>query len=209
MTAVFLHESAHVAQFDTYMRRVSAIAERNKLPDSFHDDSIQKRFRSNEAFAASVARETALLYAAAAASTPQKARRLAREARDLMAARRAQWFTGADAYLGEAEDQFLAMEGSGQWVGYRWLTSKHGPALAPAEALAAFGRRGGWWTQDEGLALILATERISGPAWRKRAFGDGAVAGLTMLDQALASASAGSKAPGSAGRAGGAGAATN
>lgn len=68
MTGVFLHESAHVAQYSTYMHRVGQIAERENLPESFGDDSIQERFRDNPDFAASVAQETDLLYAAAVAS---------------------------------------------------------------------------------------------------------------------------------------------
>lgn len=187
MTAVFLHESAHVSQFSTYMRRVTELTERNKLPDDFNDDSIQKRFGTDKAFSDSVAQETDLLFAAAVALDDAEARRLAGEARSLIAARRAQWFTGADAYLNDAEDQFLALEGSGQWLGYSWLTRKNGGGMTPADAVLAFGRRGGWWTQVEGLALILATGRIGGRAWRAHAFGDGTVAGIAMLDQALAS----------------------
>ncbi len=185
MTAVLLHESAHVAQFPTYMRAVSVIAEANKLPESFSDDSIQERFKSDPAFAASVARETALLYAAAAAPSDREARRLARGARRLIAARHARWFTGPDAYLAKAEDLFLALEGSGQWAGYTWLTMARGGGMAPSDAIAAFGRRGGWWTQDEGLALVLAAERIGGPGWRAQAFGEGKLGGLGMLDAAL------------------------
>ncbi len=185
MTAVLLHESAHVAQFASYMRSVGLIAERNRLPEDFGDDSIQQRFKSDPIFAASINRETALLYAAAAAKSDREALRLAREARDLIAARRARAFTGADAYLAEAEDLFLALEGSGQWVGYQWLTMPNGGGMTQAEALSGFGRRGGWWTQDEGLALVLATERIGGTGWRMEAFGEGKVAGAAMLDAAL------------------------
>lgn len=52
-------------------------------------------------------------------------------------------------------------------------------------AIKNFGRRGGWWTQDEGLALVLATERLGGTGWRACAFGSGALAGVELLDQAL------------------------
>lgn len=186
MTAVLLHESAHVAQFPTYMRRVSAIAERQKLPESFNDDSIQDRFRSDTDYSAAVARETQALYDAATAKTDKEARCLAREALGLIAARRARWFIGGDAYLAETEDLFLSLEGSGQWVGYHWLTAKDGAGMAQADAITAFGRRGGWWTQDEGLALVLAAERIGGTGWRAQAFGAGKVAGIGMLEQALA-----------------------
>jgi hypothetical protein len=185
MTGVFLHESAHVAQFSTYMRQVGEIAERENLPQEFGDDSIQERFRDNPDFAGSVARETELLYAAAAARKDADARRLAEEATTLIKARRERWFTGPDAFLGQTEDLFLSLEGSGQWVAYRWLTDKQGGAMTPASAISEFGRRGGWWTQDEGLALVLATERLGGKDWRACAFGKGSVAGVPLLDQAI------------------------
>jgi hypothetical protein len=186
MIGVFLHESAHVAQYSTYMRQVGEIAERENLPQDFGDDSIQERFRDNPDFAGSIARETELLYAAAAARRDADARRLALEAKALINARRERWFTGPDVYLGQTEDLFLSLEGSGQWVAYRWLTDSKGGAMTPASAIMEFGRRGGWWTQDEGLALVLATERLGGTGWRACAFGKGSVAGVALLDQAIA-----------------------
>src|SRR5688572_2158348 len=54
MIAVFLHEASHVAQLRPYGPRLGALIERNRLPDSFDDDAVQDRFRSDAEFAASV-----------------------------------------------------------------------------------------------------------------------------------------------------------
>jgi hypothetical protein len=186
MTAVLIHEATHLAQIDTYMARFAAIAERERLPTDFNDDSIQERFEGNERFAASISRETDLLFAAASADTAEEAHRLAAEARALIAARRAQWYTGPDAALSEIEDVWLTLEGSGQWAGHQWLTSRDGAAAPAPLAMAGFARRGGWWSQTQGLALLLAVDRIAGEAWRAHAFGDGAVSGVEFLDAALA-----------------------
>jgi hypothetical protein len=185
-TAVLLHEATHLTQSATYMADFTALAARLKLPDSFNDDSIQKRFRGNPDFAGSVAREMDLLYAAVAAPDDASARRLASEAHDLIAARRAKWFTGADAGLADVEDVFLTLEGSGQWAGYAWLVSPQGANLPVAAAIQGFARRSGWWTQDEGLALLLVVDRLAGPGWRDHAFRDGKGTVATFLEAALA-----------------------
>lgn len=185
MTAVMLHEGSHILQLNTYMQRITDLSLRNALPDSFSDDSIQKRFESEPEFKASVERETDLLFSAAAAPDDATARQLAKAARKLIAERQSRWFTGQDAYLAEAEDVFLTLEGSGQWQGFEWLISSDGAALAPDAAMSGFGRRSKWWSQKEGLALFLVVDRLYGPAWRGDVFGPGTLTGLQWLDSAL------------------------
>jgi len=183
--AVMMHEASHVAQQDTYGARMSRLSQRWHLPDSFGDDSIQARFQNNRAFADSIARETHLLFDAAAASDRAKARKLAREARRLIRARQRKWYPAKERYLAPAEDIWLTMEGSGQWAGYRWLTD--GQSGVPRDiAYAGFARRGDKWTQLEGLALFLAVERLSGDAWIRDVFGRGRRTALQWLDVSLA-----------------------
>jgi hypothetical protein len=101
-----------------------------------------------------------------------------------MRARQARWLVGDDAYLVEAEDIWLTFEGAGQWAAYQWLIHPDGGAQAPAEVLARFGR--GPWSQTEGFAVVMALDRIVGPAaWKRHAFGDGKQTVLEALDAAL------------------------
>ena len=186
MIAVAVHEASHVAQFDSYMAAVTRLAKRNGLGDDFSDDTIQLRFEKNAEFAASVQAETDLLFAAAGATDDVEATRLARQARALIAARRARWFVGPDGFLSEAEDLFLTLEGSGQWAGLAWLLDPRGGAATPAAAREGFATRSRWWTQKEGLAMVLAMERIGGTAWRRDVFGPGKRTALEHLDAALA-----------------------
>ncbi|MEZ5957506.1 MAG: hypothetical protein R3C27_09885 [Hyphomonadaceae bacterium] len=185
MTAVLLHEATHVAQAQTFGARIGTIVEANNLPDDFNDDSIQQRFGANAEFAASVERETELLFQAVAAPDQATARRLAREARDLMRARRARWFTGADAYLADAEDVWLSFEGTGQWLGYQWLVHLSGGGAEMDAALAYFARRGRWWSQKEGAALALVVGRLADFDWMPDAFGGSDRTLTQMLDAAL------------------------
>jgi hypothetical protein len=177
MVAVLLHEASHVAQVGPYGPRLGALIERYKLPDSFNDNCVQERFKSNEEFAASVKRETELFMEAAEADD-------ATEARRLMTDRKERWLTGDDTYLIEAEDIWLTFEGSGQWVAYRWMVDPRGGASPAADVTARY-LRGRHWSQTEGFALVMALDRIAGPGWKRHAFGDGARTVLEMLDDAL------------------------
>lgn len=185
MVAVMLHEGSHVAQSPTYGVQVTELQRRFSLPESFSDDSLQARYEDEEAFGASIARETELFFQAAAAVDDAAAHRLAREARDLMRARADRWYTDDDAYWREGEDIWLTFEGSGQWVGYQWLTSDRGAAVTPSVALEGFGRRSKWWSQNEGLGIVLTLDRLGDASWKRHAFGDGAKTLLEMLDDVL------------------------
>ena len=186
MVAVLLHEGSHVVQAATYGARIGALAERNHLPESFNDDSLQREFESNADFSASVVRETDLLFQAVAANDDATAFRLAHEARDLMKARAARWFVGEKSYWLEAEDVWLTFEGSGQWAGYEWVIDPHGAAQPASVAIPNFARRSRWWSQNEGLGIALTLDRLGVRDWTRRAFGDGSETLLGMLDGALA-----------------------
>lgn len=185
MVAVMLHESSHLAQIGPYGPRLGALIERNQLPDSFNDNAVQERFKTEIEFAESVKQETQLFLDAAAAVNDGEARRLARQGRRLMLDRQARWMVGDDAYLVEAEDIWLTFEGAGQWTGFQWLVHPRGGAQPEAEVLARF-TKGRQWSQTEGFAVVMALERLVGPEWKRHAYGDGAQTVLEMLDHALA-----------------------
>lgn len=186
MTAVLLHEGAHVAQASTYGARMTALVAAHGLTEDFNDDSIQQHFADNSEFSVSVERETELLFRAAAAPDRATARALAQEARSLMRTRRARWFAGDDAHLAEAEDIWLTFEGSGQWLGYQWMVHPAGGGVDTEAAMSRFARRGRWWTQKQGIALAFVVDRLAPFDWKAQAFGTGGQTLTDMLDAALA-----------------------
>lgn len=187
MTGVMLHETAHVVQFHSYGPQIAAIVAASNLPgDDINDDMVQHHFGDNAEFAASIERETELLFQITNTRDNAEARRLAREARELMRARRARWYTGADAYLAAAEDTWLTLEGSGQWLAYQWIVHPSGGGAEREAAMANFARRGRWWSQKEGISLAFAVDRLAGFDWKREAFGGGTRTLTEMLDAALA-----------------------
>ncbi len=174
-----------LAQLAPYGPRLGALIERNQLPDSFNDNAVQERFKTNTEFEESVKQETQLFLDAAAAEDDAEATKLASGGRRLMLERQVRWMVGGDDYLVEAEDIWLTFEGAGQWTGYQWLIHPQGGAQPREDVLERF-TKGRKWSQTEGFAIVMALDRIAGPSWKRHAYGDGARTVLEMLDDALA-----------------------
>jgi hypothetical protein len=181
-TAVFMHEFTHT-QNPALGARIDALIRRG-LPEEIDDDVIQKRFDSLPAFRRAYEEERDLLFEAARAPTRELALRDARRALAAMDARRTEFFRGPKAVYADAEDVFLSMEGIGQWAAYLWLTDPRGAAL-PADDAMRYIRRGGRWSQDEGLALLLVLSRLAPDAPRAM-FGPNARTALPLLRGAVA-----------------------
>lgn len=189
MTAVLLHEATHLYQMRSYGARIGQLQARERIPDGdFDDDAIQRRFEHDKGFADSIARETALYLAAADAEDRPMVEALAREARAMTAARQAKYYVADQAYQREAEALWFTMEGSGQWVGYRWLrmpAARGGAGESRQRAMAGFGQRGRHWSQLQGLAMVLLVERLDPPGWRDHLFGSGGETAGQLIDRAL------------------------
>lgn len=163
LTGVLLHEITHTRQF-ALIGSALAGAEGGGT-----DDLIQETFSEEPAYVADYEAERDLLFAAAAAPDSATARRLAVDALAKMRERRARWFTGPRAWFVALDDVFLTTEGIGQWVMLRHLQDTEGLNRSQADAIALVRAGQDFWTQDQGLALILVIDRLL-PDWRARAF---------------------------------------
>jgi hypothetical protein len=166
MTGVLLHEILHtrqagmVGQIAEPAARAAGVAE-----DDVNDDFLQRQFADRPGYRSAYEAERDALFAAAAAPDLAAARGLAAHALHLMRERRKRWLSGEDAHFAAFDDVFLTMEGSSQWLIYRYFVSPEGGGFEPAVALAETRRGGRWWSQDEGLALFLVLDRLL-PDWR-------------------------------------------
>ena len=192
MDGVLLHESMHARQFYFVNPAMEAWERRWGKDAGASDDAVQERFKGDPAYHAAFEAERDTLFRAAAAPTDAEARTLAADALRLMRARRVRFFTGADAKWLLLDDLFLQMEGLGQWLAYAWYVSPRGAALPPATVLPAVRRGGKFWTQDEGLALMLTVDRLV-PGWQRDAFAARPLLAEALLAKAATARSAPSR----------------
>ena len=169
MYAVMLHEGAHVLQIPTYGIVIGDLVETYDLPDDFNDDSLQELFEGNVEYAAGVKAETEIFMQAAAAATDEEAKRLITQALNMIEVRRDQWLVGDYAKYRYANDVWLTLEGSGQWIGYAWLVDPEGAGVDHQTAVDEWGLRSKFWTQNEGFAMALALDRLDDD-WKETLF---------------------------------------
>jgi hypothetical protein len=180
---VFMHEFAHSQQADGLGERIDGLIAHG-LPQDANDDVVQDRFGGRPGYAAEYAAERDLFYRSAEAADDGAARDGLAAAADRMAQRRARWFTGEEALYAEADDVFLTLEGTGNWAAWTWLTDPRGGRMAPADATAFIRGGGRQWSQDEGLGVMLAIDRLT-PDWPALAFGEDGVTADTLMARAL------------------------
>jgi hypothetical protein len=180
MRAVFAHEMAHTVQTKGIGRWFAEIEKQTRMPDDLDDDIIQTRFEKNAEFARMFAEERDQLYVAANATDVSRQRAAVARAVAMMRARRARFFTGADAPMAMFEDLFLSMEGLGNWAAYR-VARRAG--LPPIEAQDYIRRGRSRWSQDEGLAVFLIIDALV-PGWRPDVLSGRATSVLDLLDAA-------------------------
>jgi hypothetical protein len=180
---VFMHEFAHSQQAAGLGARIDSLLARG-LPEDSDDDVTQDRFGGQPDYLAAYEAERDLFYEAAAASDRDAARDVLALAARRMGDRRARWFRGADAIYAEADDVFLTLEGTGNWAAWTWLTDEEGGRLSSADATEFI--RGGrkQWSQDEGLGIMLALDRLT-PDWPALAFSPSGATADQLIARAL------------------------
>ena len=187
LTGVFLHEFAHTRQMGGLLARIGPIDANWPYPEELDDDAVQTHFAADSEYVAAYLAERDQLYRAAEAESLAEVRALATAALEMMRSRRARWFTGEKAVFAEVDEIFLSLEGSGQWTAYAWLSHPEGGGLdrdAAIQKMLGSRRR---WTQDQGLALMLAVDRLL-PEWPALVFGESSIGAVELLERAVKSA---------------------
>jgi hypothetical protein len=183
-TGVFLHEFTHTRQVGGMKDTLGPLDAAWAFPEELTDDAVQNHFGADPEYVAAYTAERDLLYRAADAGSIEEARALAAAALAAMRARHARWFTGDAAMFAALDDIFLSMEGVGQFAAYAWLAHPEGGGLSREAAIAKMLGRRKWWTQDEGLALFLAVDRLL-PEWPQLGFAVPALGATAILERAV------------------------
>jgi len=184
--AVFMHEFSHVQHMAGLAPRFEALESVGYSGMRLGDDAVQRTFATDPEFVAAYRQEMEVLTAAAIAPDRETTAAKLVEARALIAARRERWFSSPDrAGWASADDVFLTLEGAGQWAAYSWKIDPQGGDLSPEAAIAAMRTR--WWSQEEGMMLMLAIDKLL-PGWPTLSFGPNGVTVDELLDRALGEA---------------------
>lgn len=181
---VFVHEMTHTQQRATLGARLNQLVRDGVIQSSDNDDVVQSRYARDPQFAASVDKETALLFAAAAAPTDHDAVAIARRAVASIKKRRGRVYQGKAGRLEEVEDVFLSMEGTAQWAGYQYLRDPEGGNLSSEKALALISGKKSSWMLQEGLGLFLVLDRLH-PSWPREVLGSKLTYGVPLLERTL------------------------
>ncbi|MFN3667710.1 MAG: hypothetical protein ACK4VY_00210 [Brevundimonas sp.] len=181
---VFMHEFAHTQQAASLGVRIDDLLARG-LPEDSDDDVIQTRFGERPGYRADYEAERDLFYRSVTAPDADRAVSHLALAAEAMAARRARWFRAEDALYAEADDVFLTLEGTGNWAAWTWLTDPRGGGLAASDATTFMRGEGGRWSQDEGLGIMLAVDRLT-PDWPALAFAPRGATADRLIERALA-----------------------
>jgi hypothetical protein len=182
LQGVFTHELAHTRQLVAINRRLRALV--GNSGTRLTDDVIQWTFHKDKGFKRKVDQERNLLYQAALTSNPVTMKELTRRALAMMRERQAQYFQGAKANYAEIEERFLTMEGAGQWAAYRLAKARRVVGASDVQALDLVRDRREFWSQDQGLAVILLLDQLV-PNWQEQMFDTLPPSPLTMLEQAV------------------------
>lgn len=184
LTGVFLHEFSHTRQLRGVRDTLGPIDSTWAYPEELNDDAVQTHFGADSVYVAAYIAERDLLYRAADAPTEEEARSLAAQALAMMRARHARYFTGDKAVFADVDQIFLSLEGVGQWTAYAWLAHPQGGGMPREAAIQKMLGKRRWWVQDEGLALILAVDRLM-PDWPALEFNVPSMGALDLLARAV------------------------
>jgi hypothetical protein len=102
----------------------------------------------------------------------------------MMRERQAKYFQGSKANYTEIEERFLTMEGAGQWAAYRLAKARRVVGASDVQALDLVRDRREFWSQDQGLAVILLLDQLV-PNWQEHMFDTLPPSPLTMLEEAV------------------------
>lgn len=172
LTGVFLHEFSHVRQFSSVSETVIAIDKKFHL-DSLEvlenvgndDDMIQDFFGQDSVYSSHFKNEVDFLYSAYLEKDDMKALSMLTTALERIEQRRSTYFIEEKEVFTEFDKLFLAFEGTGQYLMYAWLTHTNGGNVPRETALRATRRDKSYWSQEEGLALVLNLQRHTSINW--------------------------------------------
>lgn len=185
ITGVFLHEFSHTRQ----MNGIGRIVTEYEMSDAFafpvSDDMIQEYLEADTACSHLFRAETEAFYNAAFADNEAEARSEAARGLAILKQRQIACLLPEKESLVDLDNVFLSMEGTGQFAMMAWLAHPEGGGVDQETAVQAARRNKNWWSQEEGLALFMALDRLTDIRWGEDMFSENPADAVTLLEKAL------------------------
>ena len=167
LTGVFLHEFAHTRQMDGIGAKLTGYEKNHTFDFPVSDDIIQDYFSDDSAYVRLFREETEAIYRLSNKPREEIKSSAVQTTLQALAARQEKYLKPEKDILVEMDRIFLTMEGVGQYAMVSWLTHPKGGGFSEETAIKATRRSKNWWSQDEGLALILLYKQVAqDPDWK-------------------------------------------
>ncbi len=184
VTGVFLHEFSHAQQMQNFGKQMSKDEQAYDFGVPFDDDLIQHIYGKDSAYVALFRQELNAFYKSVDNDILDTT--ALKHGLVLMEQRWQQYLHRKQAHLPVLDQFFLTMEGVGQYSMYSWLVHPKGANLDRLTAMNGVRRGKKWWSQEEGLAMFLALERLeTAKVWGQKMFGDEIFSVIQLLRKAI------------------------
>jgi hypothetical protein len=183
---VFLHEFAHTQQMKSLndIGKVMEAYEKIHPNDKLDDDILQFYYENDSTYLKDYKIERDLFQQAALVKDKNERVKLAKEALQLLKRRQIKCLEKDGRNIAKMDDVFLTLEGIGEYTAFSWLTHPKGANFSVEKVLKA--RKTGWWSQEQGLDIILLLSRFIKPKqFAKYMFGQTLTTSIDLLERQI------------------------
>jgi len=184
LNGIFVHEFAHTRQITSITQKLFDFQQSGNYEYPINDDLVQNCFQNDNVYNRQFLAEVDCFYNLLKIENPAALKSETKKCLEIYKERQEKYLYPINSHLVEMDDVFLTMEGIGQYAMLSFYLSKKGGKLSFEQALLATRHNRKWWSQDEGLALILVYEKLVGKIdWSKLFFmKDETIVGLIEIE---------------------------
>jgi len=162
LNGIFVHEFAHTRQIEEIKDKLIRFEKNGKYEYPVNDDILQNYFQSDSLYTLKFMHELDELYEMLNIEEPYNLHLKINEWLKLFRSRQKVYLNPVSIEMAEIDNVFLTMEGIGQYAMMKYYMSDIGGNYSTKDALIATRHNKKWWSQEEGLGLILLYEKLVG-----------------------------------------------
>ncbi len=162
LNGIFIHEFAHTRQMEGVIDKIIRFEKSGKYEYPINDDILQNYFQNDSIYTHKFKNEVDKLYKLLEVEEQSELRSKVNQWLIMFQNRQKEYLNPVSDNLAEMDNVFLTMEGIGQYAMMKFYMSDFGGNYSFGDALKATRHQKKWWSQEEGLGLILLYEKLVG-----------------------------------------------